>query len=140
MPGYAWPLLALAVTLAGGLAVRRRLLIVTVVGDSMTPSFTDGDVLLAVCRRRAAVGDVVVFRNPLRAHGGLDSLVKRLVAVAGDPVPPDIRPAAGCDIVPVGKAVVRGDNADSIDSRKLGLIAVSDIHAVVRMRLQEAGT
>ncbi|GAA2591207.1 S26 family signal peptidase [Dactylosporangium fulvum] len=139
MPPYVWLLLAVAAA-AGIALVRRRLLVVTVAGDSMSPSYGDGDVLLAVQRRRFAVGDVVVFRNPLHPNAGLEKLVKRLVAVAGDPVPAEIRSAAGCDVVPPGKVAVRGDNVDSVDSRRLGLIPAADVQAVVRLRLQEAAS
>ena len=84
-------------------------------------------------------GEAVVFRltsRQLERQAAGDPLhrVKRMAAVAGDPVPDWLRhalgPAAG-DRVPPGHVVVAGDNARSQDSRHLGFIETSAIFAIV---------
>ncbi|MEV8510736.1 S26 family signal peptidase [Dactylosporangium sp. NPDC051484] len=133
--------IAMGLLAVGALLVvlaRRRLLVVTVRGDSMRPSFADGDVLLAFTGRRPAVGDVVVFRHPIRDGRGPVHLVKRVAAVAGDPVPADIRRIVDCDLVPPRRLVVSGDNPTGLDSRRLGFIDVGEVSAVVGQRLMPA--
>ncbi|GAA1768112.1 S26 family signal peptidase [Luedemannella helvata] len=146
---------AVALVAAGcvAVAVRRRYVVVTVRGESMLPTFADGQrVLVRRCAVAAvAPGDVVVFADPrdadlqrlaaererLVAAGipalpppswrGGEWLVKRAVAVPGDPVP---RAAVAAlaevdhEVVPAGALVVLGDNADhSDDSRRYGYVA-----------------
>ena len=77
--------IGVAALVVGGvlLWLRRRLMVVTVVGLSMEPTLRAGERLLA--RRGAAVTrDIVVIRNP---KGDPPLLVKRLVASAGEELP-----------------------------------------------------
>jgi signal peptidase I len=111
--------------------LRRRFVVVHVIGDSMEPALRAGQRVLV---RRAVVeaverGDLVVFalgsvRERLR--GDPQWMVKRAVAVPGDLVPREsVGPSvdAGLTHVPSGRLVVRGDNAArSFDSRQAGFI------------------
>jgi signal peptidase I len=131
----------------------RRFVAVTVRGQSMEPTFHDGDWLL-VRRGRAPVrGQVVVVERPavLLAPGGqplLDSVsrsisvapeyrwvVKRVAAISGDPVPRDKVPALASvpeHRVPPGKLVLLGDNQQaSFDSRRLGYFPDDQVLGVV---------
>lgn len=138
--------LGAGVLLAGGallLWARRRWLVVTVAGNSMEPTLRDGQRLIAR-RLRGQMGyarsDIVVFLLPARQLQELESedlacRVKRVAAVAGDPVPDWARAALSADEqtrVPPGKVVVSGDNPRSQDSRQLGYIDARSIIAVVR--------
>lgn len=80
-PGSAG-VLALAGLAALGAVARRNLIIVTVVGDSMSPTLNDGSRLLAYRSQGGAVGDLIIFDNPIR-YGELDPslLVKRIRSV-----------------------------------------------------------
>jgi signal peptidase I len=132
-----WVVLAVIVVVGGlvgwGLVQRRRLLVVTVRGVSMEPTYTSGDRLLV--RRsgldRVRAGEVVVVQvgsAPGDPTGG--RMVKRAVAVPGDPVPPQI-PLAD-PVVPAGRLLVLGDNpARSNDSRRLGYIPADSLIGVV---------
>ena len=134
------------VLLAGGallLWARHRWLVVTVAGNSMEPTLRDGQRLIAR-RLRGQTGyarsDIVVFLLPAWQLQELESeelayRVKRVAAVAGDPVPDWARAALSADEqtrVPPGKVVVSGDNPRSQDSRQLGYIDARSIIAVVR--------
>ena len=126
---------ALAVLVAG----RRRLALVTVRGVSMEPSFHDGDRLLA--RRSRGVprrGDVVVVERPddPRARTLSPYLVKRVVAVEGDPTSADDLPPPVRDTyVPPGHVVLRGDNPHtSLDSRVVGYFDARRVRFVVLSR------
>ncbi|MFB7499267.1 S26 family signal peptidase [Streptomyces sp. NPDC056161] len=125
--------------------------VVTVRGPSMEPAYRDGDRVLV--RRSASPhqGQVVVVeqgrgryagqRPPLSTAAGAVAvaerawLVKRVAAVAGDPVPPWAVPApAGApgSRVPGGSLVLLGDNtAVSVDSRTLGLFPDDRVLGVV---------
>jgi signal peptidase I len=99
---------------------------VTVTGDSMTPTFTDGDrvLVLRVPTHRLRVSDVVVVRLP-GANGPRDRpwLIKRVAALPGDPVPATVTPTVGENHVPDGRLVVLSDNpAGAVDSRELGYV------------------
>jgi signal peptidase I len=117
--------------------LRRRLLVVTVEGGSMTPTFAPGDRLLV---RRTALsalrrGDAVVLRSP---GGDLPGeppyLVKRAAALPGDAVPDSV-PADG-PVVPPGRLAVLGDNAaGSADSRTMGLLPADVVVGVVLRRM-----
>jgi signal peptidase I len=114
-------------------AIRHTWIVVTVHGESMQPTLQPGQRLVA--RRRAGVacarGDVIVFAHPARS-GDPRHRIKRVAAVAGEPVPPWL----GSELtrVPTGQIVIVGDNPRSEDSRHLGLIDVRSVLAVVRMR------
>ncbi len=125
-----------AAVLAGGatLAVgwtRRNLILITVRGESMTPTYANGQRLL-VRRGGYRAGEVVVFRSPSPEVYDVDWIVKRAVAVAGDPVPADLREQAASEVVPAGRLLVRSDATDGLDSRRLGLIDDRDVLGVVR--------
>jgi signal peptidase I len=119
--------------LAGLLAVfvaRRMLILTTVDGSSMTPGLRSGDRVLVRRTRRPRRGQVALLRYPPLPSGapaGQQLLLKRVVAVAGDRVPPswadpDVHGLAGA-VVPPGCAVVLGDNRPaSWDSRHYGFV------------------
>jgi signal peptidase I len=127
----------LAVSVVGlvllGFAARSRLLVVRVRGTSMEPTLHPDDRALAVRvrpARRLHPGDVVVCRRPLLIGGGR-LLVKRVAAVAGDPLP---NGRLG-DRVPVGRVYVVGDNDQSTDSRYFGTLPQRDVVALVLVRV-----
>lgn len=139
----------LAVAAVGALLLRRLLLIVTVNGTSMAPTYQAGDRLLARRwnRHRVHAGDVVVLSNhrlppndtAARIFPPSGRLVKRVAATPGDPVPRD-RVHALRDLpetlVPPGRLVVLGDNAAvSADSRLFGYVRNDLVLAVVIRRL-----
>ncbi|WP_188135513.1 S26 family signal peptidase [Lentzea indica] len=116
------------------LVLRSRLLVVTVHGVSMEPTYRSGDRLLVRRARldRVRAGQVVVVRvdaaTPDDPTGG--RMVKRAVAVPGDPVPPRI-PVPG-PRVPPDSLLVLGDNlARSNDSRRLGYLPADALIGVV---------
>lgn len=126
--------------------VRLRYLVTTVDGPSMEPALHSGDRLLVRRTRRVRAGQIVVVRimpptldapppdapapdekTPVtRVHPDGVLLVKRAIAVAGDPVPVDRVPClreARETTVPPGALVVLGDNAPtSWDSRDYGFV------------------
>jgi signal peptidase I len=135
-----------AVTVVGlALAwARRRWLIVTVDGVSMSPTLTPGDRLLARRAPPAVIrtGDIVVAERPAGSMWTTDPqatvrrwMIKRAVAVPGDPVPRTRIPALAHDghgAVPRGMYVLLGDNlADSFDSRIFGYVPATRILGVV---------
>lgn len=142
--GLAGVLLTVGVALV--LHARRQWMVVTVEGNSMSPTLHHGQRLLARRVRRGRAGDagfsrsdIVVFVVPpekvVAAEERLVHRVKRVAAIAGEPVPEWARPALAADEhtrVPPGKVVVSGDNARSQDSRQLGYIDAGAIIAVVR--------
>lgn len=103
---------------------------VTVVGQSMSPTLRDGQRLLARRLRRAPRrGEVIVFRVPDEL---LPCRIKRVAAIAGDPVPDWLAPTLpGIARIPAGRVAVVGDNPRSQDSRQLGLVDCHDILAAV---------
>ncbi|MEU6711431.1 S26 family signal peptidase [Nonomuraea sp. NPDC046802] len=112
---------------------------VIVRGNSMSPTLRDGQRLLARrLRRDPRRREVIVFRV---ADEQLPHRIKRVVAVAGDPLPDWLVPALpDVSHVPAGHVAVAGDNARSQDSRQLGLIACRDIlGAVPARRLARSG-
>ncbi len=114
--------------------LRRRLIEVTVRGVSMEPTYFSGDRLLVRRSRleRVRTGQVVVVQGGPGKPGDPTAgrLVKRAVAVPGDPVPSQI-PVPGT-VVPAGNLLVLGDNpARSNDSRRLGYIPEDALIGVV---------
>jgi signal peptidase I len=104
---------------------------VTVRGNSMSPTLSDWQKLVArrLLLRSPRRREVIVFRvpDPELAHR-----IKRVAAVAGDPVPAWLAPTLpGTSHVPPGFVAVVGDNARSQDSRQLGLVACRDIVGTV---------
>lgn len=118
--------MSVLVLVAVMLWMRDRLRIVEVRGQSMQPTYRDGDRLL-VRRGRAQTGRVVVFRRPAGLGADVDWLVKRAVATGGQPVPPPLRAVVTEMLVPDGRLLVLGDNPRSVDSRHFGYIAESDV-------------
>jgi signal peptidase I len=131
--------LSVAAVLAGLGWVRRSLVVVTVHGSSMEPTFHRGDRVLV---RRTRVGGLRVGQVVVVAAGrpvGVPSLnsplwmIKRLAAVPGDPVPariPGLREGPG-RTVPEACLVVLGDNPDGTDSRQLGYFSTANLLGVV---------
>ena len=148
MSWLGWLLLAgVAVAALGWL--RHRFLVVTVSGSSMEPTYHDGDRLLAVRRSAATLrtGQVVVADLLTRLPGltsqsvaaslhqsGHRQVIKRIAAVAGEPVPPGVDAAP---TVPPGMLVLLGDNPEgSVDSRQYGYVAAEQVIGVVLRRLR----
>lgn len=128
--------------LAGGLIARRRLLVVTVRGSSMSPTLESGDRLLVYRTSRVRLGQLVVFTaRPMPDAVGTPDvrlLVKRLAAGPGDRTPAALRQPAGPirdARVPAGHYLVRGDNPASEDSRKFGYLRAEELRGVVCRRL-----
>ncbi|ACZ85534.1 S26 family signal peptidase [Streptosporangium roseum] len=140
--------LPLAVTgvaaLAGWLVwLRRRHLVVTVRGPSMTPTYRHGDRVLV--RRRSGgrirTGQVALVDLPERMRPVPDGtasedilrnrrVIKRVAAVPGDPVPFPVQGPG--PVVPPGCLVLLGDNPDgSGDSRQYGYVPTDAVVGVV---------
>ncbi|GAA3069172.1 signal peptidase I [Streptosporangium carneum] len=116
-------------------ALRRRFLTVTVSGRSMEPTLRHGDRVLV---RRTGVGAVRAGELAVMAAPpgtGRDWMVKRVIAVPGDPVPREAVPALARTrdpAVPADRLVVVGDNlALSLDSRGFGYVHARQLLGVV---------
>jgi signal peptidase I len=129
-----------SVLLLAVVAARRCLVLVSVRGDSMRPTYSAGDVLLGVRTTAARRGRVIVFRPPYLSRDRNDPpyRVKRVVAVSGDPTPEWVAAQPPGGRVPAGHVVVHGDADRSEDSRHYGFINRADILAVVIGRLRAA--
>lgn len=126
------------------LAVRRRYVSVRIVGTSMEPTLQAGERILV---RRAGPdqlqrGQIVVVAHPSAIPGDPEWLVKRLVALPGDPVPRDGVPAlreAAEDVVPAGRLVLLGDNPTaSFDSRSTGYFPTTSLLGIAVKRSASA--
>ena len=119
-------------------AARRRWLVITVYGVSMSTSYPAGSRVL-VRRRQSAPnrGDVVLVPHPdvdagwqltasPRADGSPPWFLKRVTAIAGDPVPD--RPG---DRLSPDTVYLLGENDQSWDSRRLGPCPVAAVSGVV---------
>jgi signal peptidase I len=132
---------AMVVIAAAGWTVwlRRRYVYATVTSESMMPTLKIGDRVLVrrTTAERVRVGDVVVITRPAGAGPGW--VVKRVVALPGDPVPRDGFPALqgfGPGVVPPGRLVVLGDlGLRSQDSKQLGYFNTADLLGIVPRRL-----
>ena len=125
-------MLLATVTLACTAFLRRRWVIVRVVGESMSPTLTSGQRLIMRRRgqRMAELGDVIAFHTPAHIAQPPAFRVKRVVAVAGDPMPSWLHATRSDDslaLVPTGFVAVRGDAKKTEDSRHLGLIPAESI-------------
>lgn len=138
-----------AVGAAAVWSVRRRYAVVTVRGASMEPNFHEGDRVVVRRSVPARHGEVVVVEQPeavrydparqwprpaARRPGDRLWMIKRVRAVAGDPVPGDI--PVPDEVVPPGQLVLLGDNAGaSYDSREVGYFPVERVLGGVIRRL-----
>jgi signal peptidase I len=124
------------VVLVGGWSVRR------VRGTSMEPALSPGR---RVVVRRARLADVRpgavvelaadrIVPGGARIIGGR-RLIKRAVALPGDPVPAGsvrVGPRGLPAVVPAGQLVVLGDNhAQSLDSRHFGFVPAAAVRGIV---------
>ncbi|MFJ5719222.1 S26 family signal peptidase [Streptomyces sp. NPDC093149] len=149
MTAAAPVLLALAglLVLAAALFLARgRLVAVTVRGYSMAPTLMPGDrILMLRGGRRVATGRVAVVVAPHPEHGwncptstAPDSwYVKRIVAVAGEPVPHWAGRCPGTH-VPPGMLVLLGERPGSMDSKQLGYCPEDKLIGTVLLRLRAA--
>jgi signal peptidase I len=160
MTPVALPVAGCIAAAGGALAwwVRRRFVVVTVHGSSMVPAYAAGDRVLirrvALNRVRAGAVVVVAPGRPAPGGGRLPAVeraapgrsmtrppwvVKRAVAVPGDPVPPEVRAllgAAAGQPVPPGRFLAYGDNPGaSTDSRQIGYFYAEYLLGVVVSRL-----
>lgn len=121
----------------GILWARRALVVATVVGSSMEPTFRSGDRVLVHRRKLSNVrrGDVVVLMPPpeevIRLPSASRWNIKRVVALPGDPVPDAVARIVGVSLVPRGALVVYGDNPTSADSRQRGFFTAERLLGVV---------
>jgi len=130
---------AVAVVVLLAVVLRRLLVVITVRGNSMQPTYADGDVLLAVRARPLRRGRAIVFTPPVSHDVEAPAYrVKRLIAVAGDPTPEWVYAATPGAPVPPGRIVVRGDNHQSEDSRAYGYVSGAGVLGVVVRRLQSS--
>jgi signal peptidase I len=152
--------LAAAATLAGTAALiawlRRSYVVIDVEGPSMQPTLSSGDRVLVRRRlwRHMRAGDIVVaenrhhLTNPVttadarrrfRNLSGHTWIIKRAVAMPGDPVPAAVAAtvsASANTLVPNRCMVVLGDNpALSTDSRHYGYLTGDRVLGVVVRRL-----
>lgn len=127
----------LPAALAVVLAVRRLVVVVRVTGNSMSPAYADGDLLLALRAPLVRTGRPVVFRTPesMRHDGDPPFRVKRVAAVGGDPAPDWLPGHRAGEHVPPDRLVVRGDAERSEDSRHYGYVDRRDVLAVVLGRV-----
>jgi signal peptidase I len=149
-----WLLVAIAglvLAPAGVLLTRRYLIVVTVVGMSMQPTYRPGDrVLVRRIGRRIVPGTVVVLAEPPPAgwagsppvrgvrtrRTATGWIIKRVVALPGDSVPEAVRPAVdGTVVVPPDSLVVLGDHSRSADSRRWGFAPTDQVLGTVIRRL-----
>jgi signal peptidase I len=131
------------VVLVAGLT-RTRLLVVTIDGDSMAPTYARGERLLVWRTRLRHVrrGAAVLVRLPPPERSGAGTaqelMIKRAAAIPGDPVP------AGVPVpdshVPPEHLVVVGDNPHgSYDSRIVGYVPAQALLGVVIRRMTPPG-
>lgn len=127
-------LFAAVVAVLAGLVLRRRLLVVTVRGPSMLPTFGDGDRLLVRRNGTRAVHKHALIVLAYDGEPAREIMVKRVAAGPGDAVPNDM--PVPDRLVPPGRLLVIGDNAAaSADSRRAGYYATSSVVGAVVRRL-----
>lgn len=122
--------------------LRRTLVVVTVNGESMEPTFRHGERVLVRRTRINSVrpGQVVVVApgRPQRLSRDYPFwMIKRLRAAPGDLVPREV-PMLGEGpepTVPAARMVVLGDNPSGSDSRQLGYFYTANLLGVVVRRL-----
>jgi signal peptidase I len=137
----------LAIVALGVLTVRRRLVVITVRGASMEPTYRAGDRVLVrrVPLTSVRPGQPVVIEQPEAGawtdppHTGPVGrrrwMIKRAVAVPGDPIAREGFPAVAArpeTNVPPDRLLVLGDNAElSYDSRHIGYIPADRVLGIV---------
>lgn len=125
--------------------IRRQVFVLEVSGESMLPTLRQGDRMLAERTGRGTViapGRIVVLVDPQtpvlrdeRNRRRRNYLVKRVAAVAGDPLPEGVPGDRGT--VPEGCLVVLGDNPEhSVDSRGFGPVPVGRVVGTVLRRME----
>jgi signal peptidase I len=121
------------------LVLRRRFVVVGVEGRSMAPALLPGDRVLVrrVGVARVAPGQIVVVAMTAdRAPDDPPWLIKRVVAVPGDPVPVDRVPRLAPGRVPDHRLVLLSDNPDAAyDSRRVGYFDAEDLLGVMVRRV-----
>lgn len=121
----------------------RRLVIATVRGLSMEPTYHSGERVLVRRGQPHRVGQVVVVEMPgaepageFGPFGNRKWMIKRVAATPGDPVPETVRHRLADQVVPAGKLVVLGDNAAvSNDSRTLGYFPTDRVLGAVLRKI-----
>ncbi len=144
-------LIAVAVVVAATAAVaviriRRTIVAITVEGMSMSPVYVHGDRVLISRRTGTPAGrDQVVVLEPPHPSTGWSGppssslsrrnwYIKRVVAVAGDPVPAIVRVRQGLPddaVVGPGQIVVLGEHPQSEDSKQWGCLPADRVLGVV---------
>jgi signal peptidase I len=130
---------ALAAPIAVAIVARWYLGAVRVVGRSMQPTMNEHDLVLYRRRWvRPRSGAAVILATaaldrlvPAAAGSAARSprlMVKRVVAVAGDPVPAEM--PCDCREVCAGRVMVRGDADVSLDSRTWGCVPIEVVAGV----------
>jgi signal peptidase I len=132
-----------ALLLGAGWWAAKQLRVAVVSGPSMSPTLRDRDRVLVRRVRPAALrrGDVALVAMP--GQPGRGWIIKRVVALPGDPVPAGLSPAgssvAGSSLagsVPAGVLVLLGDNPESsVDSRDFGYVPADRLFGVTVRRL-----
>ncbi|WP_049569515.1 S26 family signal peptidase [Nonomuraea sp. SBT364] len=139
-----WWLMALGAPFVVAAWLRRTFVVVTVWGQSMSPTLLPNERVLV---RRAPLarvrrGDIVILRSGEEDPGAARRsdlarswIIKRVLAAPGDVLPKGEVPSladAPEDRVPPGRLVVIGDNpARSTDSRTRGYFAGEDLLGVM---------
>jgi len=142
--GACLPVAALVLALEA----RRRRILIVVEGASMAPTLGDGDRVLV--KRLAGgtprTGQIALVELPVLTPAGwrwpppghvrwasrATLTIKRVAAVAGDPVPRELAAAlpSADGRVPPGTLVVLGDGPASVDSRQWGYVPLERVRGV----------
>ncbi|MGW4638164.1 S26 family signal peptidase [Sphaerisporangium sp. NPDC004334] len=143
-------ILGLVMIVSASLA--HRLVTVTVRGESMAPTYHDGDQVIVRRGQAPQVGQVVIVEQPDADHEWREPplptnagaalvvqrnwMIKRVAATAGALVPRARIPALAKvseEVVPQGKMVLLGDNRSaSYDSRHVGYFPAERILGIIR--------
>ncbi len=133
------PIALFAAVTAALLVWRARPFRAVVIGPSMEPSLAEGDIVLALGRRRPRTGDVVVVEHPGRV--GFE-MVKRVAGSPGEVVHLLGNGSRLPEPVPLGAGewfVVGDAPGSSNDSRSFGPVGPGHVRGVVVFVLSPAG-